>query len=115
MTAETLANRACCRCTAEFTPSRDWSNFCSDKCRTGFHNAMGKEGKVLAPLVKAWTATRHAKPGTEEAEVCAWARQQITEISRMFLDEDEEEDRGSAVAYVKGLMASGFLYVDRRR
>lgn len=115
MPTNTVENRSCLRCTAEFEPKRDWSNFCSPACRLAFHNRMNAEGSVLGPLVKAWTATRHAKEGTEEAKICAWARQQVTEIARTFLDEDEEAGRGSAVDYVRKQMKSGFLYVDRRR
>lgn len=105
----------CCNCANEFQKTRSWSAFCSKECRMEFANRMKKQGGPLAPLVKAWTATRHTKPGTEEAEICAWSRQQITEIARMFLDEEEQEGHGSAVDYVRGLMKSGFLYVDRRR
>jgi len=87
--------------------------FCSDPCRRSFLNRHTSEGAVLAPFVKAWHATRHAKPGSREAAICTFARGQITEISRLFLDRDKEEGR-DVVAYVGQLMDSGTLYIDRR-
>jgi len=109
--------RQCANCNTPFTPSRDWSSFCSPSCRTAFANRMKSEGGPLAPLVKAWNATRHAKPGTEEAEVCRFARSQITAISRLLNEGDAKAERASAVDYVKGLMASGVKWSDpgRRR
>lgn len=89
-------------------------NFCTDKCRQSFHNIHRSQGFVLAPLVKAWHATRHAKPDTREAEICTFARGQLTDIARTFLDADEEANR-DVVAYVGALMDSGFIYADRRR
>lgn len=88
--------------------------FCSDKCRKCFLNAQATYGGPLAPMVLAWHATRHAKPDTLEAEVCTFARGQITEMARIFLDREEEAGR-DPVAYVAGLMASGTLYIDRTR
>jgi len=87
---------------------------------------MKSRGGPLAPLVLAWNATRHAKPGTDEADVCRYARSEISAIAGLFLEEDEEQQRkfqageaangrGSAVDYVKSLMRSGTLYVDRAR
>lgn len=87
--------------------------FCSDKCRKAFHNLCTVEGAPLAPLVKAWHATRHAQAGSREAAICTFARGQITEIARLFLDRDEEEGRDT-VAYVGGLMDSGILFTDRQ-
>lgn len=107
--------RQCANCNKTFTPAREWASFCSAPCRTGFANRMKSEGGPLAPLVKAWNATRHAKPGTEEAEVCRFARSEITAISRLLNEADAAEDRASAVDYVKGLMASGTRFMDRRR
>jgi predicted nucleic acid-binding Zn ribbon protein len=88
--------------------------FCSTPCRTGFQNRMKSEGAPLAPLVKAWTKTRHAKPGTREAAICTFARGQITAIASVLNDADE--DRGSsAVDYVGALMDSGTMWCDRTR
>lgn len=89
--------------------------FCTSTCRTGFQNRMKAEGGVLAALIKAQTLTRHAKPGTREAEICSFARSQITQIAAYFNDRDEEEGRPSAVDYVGTLMDSGFIYMDRVR
>ena len=89
--------------------------FCNEACRKAFRNRMLAEGAPIAALVKAWTMTRHAKPGSREAEVCTYARSQITQIAAMFNEQDEEAGRPDAVAYVETLMASGTLYVDRRR
>jgi len=89
-------------------------SFCSDQCRTRFHAVHRSEGFALAALVKAWHATRHAKPGTREAEICTFARNQLTQIARTFLDEDEEAGR-DVVAYVGGIMDSGIHWCDRRR
>lgn len=107
--------RKCVGCGHSFQPRREWSTFCSTPCRTGFSARMKARGGPLAPLVLAWNATRHAKPGTPEAEVCRYARSEITAIAGMFLDEDEEAGRASAVEYIKTLMASGTLYMDRAR
>lgn len=89
--------------------------FCSTTCRQGFNNRMKAEGAPIAALVKAWTMTRHAKPGTREAEVCRYARSQLTQIAAEFNDRDDEAGRPSAVAYVETLMRAGTLYCDRQR
>ena len=89
--------------------------FCSNGCRTSFNNRMKAEGAPIAALVKAWTLTRHAKPGTEEAEVCRFARSQLTQIAAAFNERDEDAGRPSAIDYVRTLMASGTLYCDRSR
>lgn len=109
------APRTCPGCCKPFAPGGRGmgKSFCSDDCRKGFHAIHRKQGFPLAPLVKAWNATRHAKAGTLEAEICTFARGQLTEIARLFLDEDEEEGR-DVVAYVGTLMDSGTLYVDRK-
>lgn len=86
--------------------------FCSTDCRKAFHNAHRVDGFPLAPMIKAWHATRHAKPGSREAEICRFARGQVTEMARMFLDRDEDAGR-DVVAYIGGLMDSGELYIDR--
>lgn len=88
--------------------------FCTDKCRKAFHRLAISEGAPLAPLVKAWHATRHAKPGTREADICRYARGEITSIASLFLDWDADEGRDT-VAYVGQLMDSGTLYIDRTR
>lgn len=109
------ANRKCPGCGADFPAGGRGmgKSFHSDECRKAFHNVHRKEGFPLAPLVKAWHSTRHAKPGTREAEICTFARNQLTQIARGFLDQDEEEGR-DVVAYVGSLMDSGILYADRQ-
>lgn len=89
--------------------------FCGPTCRQGFNNRMKAEGAPIVALVKAWTETRHAKPGSEEAEVCRFARSQLTQIASQFNEADDEAGRPSAVAYVKTLMRSRTLYCDRTR
>lgn len=107
--------RRCAACNTSFQPSREWATFCSTACRTGFANRAKSEGGPLAPLVKAWNATRHAKPGTREAEICRFARSQITAIARELNEADEAAARASAIDYVGGLMDSGYQWADRRR
>lgn len=104
-------HRLCCRCGSSYAPTREWANFCSPDCRKAFHADAKAQGGPMAPLVKAWIATRHAKPGSREAEICAFARRELTQMASDF----NEADRVSATAYVDALMRSGSLYVDRRR
>jgi hypothetical protein len=87
--------------------------FCTDACRTGFHARMKQEGGPMVALVKAWNATRHAKPGTREAEICRFARSELTAIASHFNDRDEENGRPSAVDYVASLMDQGTIWADR--
>lgn len=86
--------------------------FCTDKCRKDFHMIHNGQGAAMAHLVKAWHATRHAKPGTREAAICRFARSELTSIASMHLDDDREAGR-DVVAYVGTLMDSGELYIDR--
>lgn len=113
-TPDSRPERKCAGCGNSFIAGREWSTFCSSTCRTAFGNRMKARGGPLVPLVLAWTETRHAKPGTREAEICAYARRELTGIASIFNEEDEENGR-SAVDYVETLMRSGTLYVDRRR
>lgn len=111
------ANRVCPGCGAEFAPGGRGMGkvFCEDKCRTGFANRMKAEGGPLAAFIKAWTMTRHAKAGTREAEICRYARTQITQISSYLNDKDREAGRPPALDYVETLMQSGSNYMDRIR
>lgn len=114
--SENIEARSCPGCGASFPAGGRGmgKSFCSDTCRRRFHNGHTANGQVLGPLVKAWHATRHAKPGTREAAICSFARGQLTQIARTLLDEDGEAGR-DVVAYVGGLMDSGMLWADRRR
>lgn len=107
--------RQCPGCGCEFEPGGRGmgKTFHSDECRKAFHNLHIAQGKPIIALVKAHHATRHAKPGTREAEICRFARNQIAEIVRGQLEGDEEAGR-DVVAYVGTLMDSGVLYADRQ-
>lgn len=111
------AAKACPSCAAKFAPGGRGlgKQFCSDACRTGFHARMKAEGAPVAALVKAWNATRHAKPGTREADICRFARSELTAIASHFNDRDEAAGRASAVDYVESLMQSGTIWADRLR
>ncbi len=106
----------CPNCGAAFPPGGRGlgRKFCSAPCRKAFHQVNLMDGAIIAPLVKAWHKTRHAKPGTREAAICTFARNQLTQITGLQLDADEEAGRDS-VAYVGTLMDSGTLYIDRTR
>ena len=89
--------------------------FCLRKCYREFDRRKKSEGGPMAPLVKAWIATRHAPAGTREAEICAYARRELTQIAGLLNDEDAENNRPSAILYVEALMRTQTLFVDRRR
>lgn len=84
-------------------------------CRELFANRAKSQGAPLLPLVLAWTETRHAKPGSREAEICKKARAEITAIARQFLDEAKAEGRPPAADYAETLFRSGERYMDRTR
>lgn len=69
----------------------------------------------MAAMVKAWNAPRHAQPGTREAEICKFARSQITQMAMAYNDRDADEGRPSAVDYVESVMELGVLWIDRVR
>ena len=89
--------------------------FCSKKCRLAFNARTKARGAVLAPFIQAQTQTRHAKAGTIEAEICSYARSEITQIGAIFNEQDEEAGRPPASAYVLAVMRSGTRYIDRQR
>lgn len=113
-TPETTPTKSCPGCGANFPAGGRGLGkaFCSDKCRTSFHARAKAEGGPMVALVKAWTMTRHAKPGTREAEICRYARSELTAIASHFNERDEAEGR-SAVDYVATLMDSGTIWADR--
>jgi endogenous inhibitor of DNA gyrase (YacG/DUF329 family) len=88
--------------------------FCSKDCRVAFNNRAKAEGAVVIALAKCWTANRHAKPGTREADLCRRARSELTEILRMMVDADEEAGRPPVADYVETLLRDT-LYCDRTR
>lgn len=108
------ATKVCPGCGAKFAPGGRGMGkaFCGDKCRTAFHARAKAEGGPMVALVKAWTMTRHAKPGTREAEICRYARSELTAIASYFNERDEAEGR-SAVDYVATLMDAGTIWADR--
>jgi endogenous inhibitor of DNA gyrase (YacG/DUF329 family) len=89
--------------------------FCSKDCRVAFNNRAKAEGAVIVALAKCWTDNRHAKPGSREAELCRWARSELTETLRMMLDADKDAGRPPVADYVETLRDSGTLYCDRTR
>lgn len=110
-----LAVKLCPACGADFEPGGRGlgKQFCTDGCRRSFHGRMKAEGGPLAALVKAWAATRHAKAGTREAEICRFARREMTAIAQHLNDRDTASGRASALRYVETLMDGGTLWADR--
>lgn len=88
--------------------------FCGKDCRVAFNNRAKAEGAVIIALAKCWTANRHARPGTREAELCRQSRSELTEILRMFVDADVEAGRPPIGDYVETLLRDT-LYCDRTR
>jgi hypothetical protein len=108
--------RKCDECGQVFQPTRKASRFCTtNPCKLAFQSRQLAQGAPLVPLVKAWAATRHAKPGTREAEINRYARREMTAIAGLFNADDRKADRGDVLAYVGALMDSNSLYIDRRR
>jgi hypothetical protein len=115
--AAPAASKRCVGCGCQFPAGGRGlgKNYCTDTCRTTSNNRAKAEGAPLAALVKAWNATRHAKPGTREAEICRFARSELTAIAGFFNERDEDAGRASAVDYVASLMDSGLIWADRIR
>jgi endogenous inhibitor of DNA gyrase (YacG/DUF329 family) len=88
--------------------------FCTKDCRVAFNNRMKAEGAVMAALVKGWVLNRHAKPETMEAEVCAMARRELTQIARHFIDADKAAGRPPVTDFVAQLLQDT-QYADRAR
>lgn len=88
--------------------------FCSKDCRVAFNNRAKAEGAVIIALAKCWTANRHAKPDTREADLCRRARSELTEILRMMCDADAEAGRPPVADYVETLLRDT-MYCDRTR
>lgn len=89
--------------------------FCRPRCRELFAARSKSEGApVLLPFL-TWMETRHAKPGTPEAELCREARREATAIARTLLEERAAAGMPPAREYFATLIASGERFMDRRR
>lgn len=112
---ETAHAKTCPGCGDTFAPGGRGlgKEFCSNPCRTSFHARNQKEGGPIVALVKAWNLTRHAKPGTREADICRYARSELTKIAAHYSEKDAEAGRPSAVDYVGKLMDGGTIWADR--
>lgn len=89
--------------------------FCRPKCRELFSARAKSEGAPLLAFVLASIETRHAKPGTREAEICRKARSEMTAIARDILDRRKAEGMPPAADYAETLLATGDRYMDRTR
>lgn len=67
-------------------------------------------GKVIVPLALAWRGSR-GKKGT----VGAQAHAELIAVLDAFAAEDRAEGRPKMDDYVGVILASGFLYKDRKR
>lgn len=108
-----LTARKCGECGVAFETNRD-GRFCSRAHQSAFNARMKSEGAALAVVAKAWAMTRHAKPGTPEAEINKYARRELTTIASLFNEQDREAGR-SVLNYVQMMMDAGTMYIDRKR
>lgn len=113
-TKKPVAALKCHFCSQPFSSSRA-ARFCCEEHRKAFARLMAIQGAILAPLIKAWTATRHAPAGSNEAIVCGYARREITSIASILNEEDASAGVASAIEYVNALMDAGFRYIDRKK
>lgn len=111
----------CAECGNLFVPSRRGQRYCPtpgakvSACAKAANNRNIVRGGPVVPIAMAWHATRHAKPGTREAEINRYARRELTAIMRTFNQEDAEAGRASAVELVGALMDAKSIYADRVR
>lgn len=89
--------------------------FCRTRCRELFAARSKSEGAPLLAYVLASIETRHAKPGTREAELCRQARSEMTAIARDILARRKADGMPPAADYVETLLATGERYMDRTR
>ena len=89
--------------------------FCRQRCRELFASRAKSEGAPLLPFVLAAIETRHAKPGTREAEICRQARSEMTAIARDILNRRKADGMAPAADYAETLLATGERYMDRTR
>lgn len=106
-------NALCPQCGATFTPTKR-KRFCVPTCQQAFNHRMAREGKILAPLVKAMMQARGGG-NTPTLPVCGAARSELTRIARLLNDADRAAGRPPVRLYVERMLADGTLYMDRRR
>ncbi len=106
--------RTCPECTTSFSPKREHGRFCQPSCAKTWNNRHTAKGGPLALLVKAWLATRHAKPGTRDAEIRRYAMAELTRMGRDLLDDDMAHDR-DVCDVVGAMMDAGEQYTDRQQ
>lgn len=106
--------RTCPECATTFTPRREHGRFCQPACAKAWNNRNVAQGGPMVQLVKAWLQTRHAKPGTREADICRYARAELTRLGRQYLDDDAAHDR-DPLAIVGAMMDAGDMVEDRQQ
>ena len=105
--------RSCAECGSTFETSRETARYCSSDCGKAWNNRNTTRGGPVMQILQAWHDTRHAKPGTREAEINRYARRELTTIAGLFNKADRSRKGQSAVDYVGGLMDARVLYVDK--
>lgn len=117
--AETDRRSICAQCGDRFNPGRIGQRFCNPKsarvapCALAWGRVNTARGGPVVPVLQAWAMTRHAKPGTREAEINRYARRFLTDAARHMNAQDAESPRASVLEYVGGLMDSREIYADR--
>jgi hypothetical protein len=89
--------------------------FCSTKCRQQYNNRLKIIGAPMAILIMAWEETRHAKPGTQDAEICRFARSQMTMIAHEANEGLRENGQPPASEMVTRMIKAGSIWADRKR
>jgi len=107
--------RSCAECGSLFVPGRETARFCAEACRKAWGNRNTGRGGSVVPILQAWGMTRHAKPGTREAEINRYARRELTDMARTLNGEDKAAGRASVLDYVGALMDARVMFVDRKR
>lgn len=105
------APRQCQECGKDFSANRPQQAFCCPAHKTAFHNRSMKRGKVMIPLLMTWQSVRGA-PGSEEAEVRAYARARVEELSMLWREEDKGAGRPSMYPIAKAKMDAAWRGVD---
>ena len=99
----------CPECGCTFATGHRTKRFCTPQHKQDYANREAAQGKVIASFVKAWRLGRGSKGVAKAAfaELCT--------IVDSFNAEDKAAGRPPASLYVKGLLDTGYLYVDRKR